>query len=215
MIFLKVLKKIVVFLFFGIAGYLAIAVILSLLPTHPVDLECEPNHTIYITTNGVHLDIVIPTEYLNKKLPTQLQVLPNTKYLAFGWGDKQFYLNTPTWSDLTFPVAFRAVFLRSETAMHVTRYRNQYRSWIPLNICSNQLEEMNQYIRNSFETDDNGNIIQLNVKGYGYNDHFYEANGSFSLFTTCNIWVNKALKEIQVKTSVWSPFDFGVLYHLR
>ncbi|MFW6275131.1 MAG: TIGR02117 family protein [bacterium] len=214
MILIKVLKKIIVFIFFGIAGYLAVAVILSLLPTHPADLDCQKNYTIYVNTNGVHIDIIIPKNHLDKNLATQLQVLPSTGYIAFGWGDKKFYLNTPDWSDLTFPVAFQALFLRSETAMHVTRYRNQYRSWKPIKICSSQLDELNQYISSSFETDDKGNIIKIDVNGYGYNDYFYEAKGSFSLFTTCNIWVNKALKEIQIKTSVWSPFDFGILYHL-
>jgi len=38
--------------------------------------------------------------------------------------------------------------------------------------------------------------------------------GSFSLIKTCNIWVNKALKETGVPTSVWSPFDFCILYYL-
>jgi len=41
-----------------------------------------------------------------------------------------------------------------------------------------------------------------------------KTTGSFSLFNTCNVWVNKALKVTGIETSVWSPFDFGVLHHL-
>ncbi|MDH5604732.1 MAG: DUF2459 domain-containing protein, partial [Cyclobacteriaceae bacterium] len=50
---------------------------------------------------------------------------------------------------------------------------------------------------------------------YGYNDRFYDSRGYYTLFNTCNTWVNEALKHAEVITSVWSPFDFGVLYHLR
>lgn len=31
-------------------------------------------------------------------------------YIAFGWGDKGFYLDTPTWADLKFSTAFKAAF---------------------------------------------------------------------------------------------------------
>ena len=55
---------------------------------------------------------------------------------------------------------------------------------------------------------------KLDVEGYNSYDSFFEAKGSFSFYRTCNIWVNKALKVIGVKTSIWSPFDFGVLHHL-
>ena len=199
----------------AVAVYLLMAVLLSLLPTHPPELECEKNTEIFISTNGVHLDIILPVGYLNDELIRQLELSSETNYVAFGWGDKQFYLQTPQWSDLTIPVAFRAVFLKSESAMHVTRYRNSFRSWFPLHLCPDQLNELKSYINDSFEVNSDGDIIPLQAKGYSYNDTFYEAKGSFSLFITCNVWVNKALKEIDVQTAVWSPFDFGVLHHLR
>jgi hypothetical protein len=70
-----------------------------------------------------------------------------------------------------------------------------------------------KYLSNSFKKDD-GKIQKIDIDGYAYNDSFYDANGSFSIFKTCNIWVNKALKEANIETSVWSPFDIGILYHL-
>lgn len=45
-------------------------------------------------------------------------------YLAIGWGDKGFYLNTPTWADLKFSTAFKAAFGLSKPAMHATFYRD-------------------------------------------------------------------------------------------
>lgn len=44
-------------------------------------------------------------------------------YIAFGWGDKGFYLDTPTWADLKFSTAFKAAFWMGQSAMHTTYYR--------------------------------------------------------------------------------------------
>ncbi|HOB24230.1 MAG TPA: DUF2459 domain-containing protein, partial [Kaistella sp.] len=41
---------------------------------------------------------------------TTLSKRTDFKYLAIGWGDKGFYLDTPTWADLKFSTAFKAAF---------------------------------------------------------------------------------------------------------
>ena len=48
---------------------------------------------------------------------------------------------------------------------------------------------------------------------YGKNDAFYEANGSYSLFHTCNTWANNGLKACGQKACFWTPFDSGIFYH--
>lgn len=194
--------------------YFLSAVLLSFLKTHPPKLNCIPNNEIFITTNGVHLDIIVPVEKLDYYFKEKLGVLPHTKYISFGWGDKDFYINTPEWKDLTFKTAFKALFLKSETAMHVAFYTNTHRSWKILSLCESQLVTLNKYIENSFRETENGKLQKSAFPGYFENDLFYDAKGSFSLFNTCNIWVNRGLKKADVKTSVWSPFDLGVLYHL-
>jgi len=98
--------------------------------------------------------------------------------------------------------------------MHVTCYQGSYQSWKRLSLCNSQLKLLNSYIENSFAKTENGNLIKLNVDGYYNYDSFFEAKGSFSFYKTCNIWVNKAMKIIGVKTSIWSPFEFGIMLHL-
>ena len=210
----KLLKIALVFLVSATVIYFTAAVILSLLKTHPPDLNCAADQEIFITTNGVHLDIVLPVENVASEFLNQLEILPGTKYVSFGWGDREFYINTPEWKDLTFKTAFKALFLKSETAMHITCYSTSYSSWRNFKICPSQLDLLNKTIEKSFSKNENGSFKKLAVPGYYQSDFFYEATGSFSLFNTCNVWVNKALKEIGVPTSVWSPFDFGVLHHL-
>jgi len=156
----------------------------------------------------------LPVKNIDTEFLKMLEILPQTKYVAFGWGDKQFYINTPEWKDLTIKTAFKALFLKSETAMHVTCYRNSFARWRKIKLCSSQLDSLNGYIEKSFQKNTNGSLQKIAVSGYNETDAFYAAKGSFSLFKTCNIWVNKALKVSGVETSVWSPFDLGVLYHL-
>lgn len=209
------LLKITVFVLLGlIVIYFLTAAFLSYLPAVPENANCEPDHTIYITSNGVHLDIVLPVANIDESFLSQLHVSANTQFVAFGWGDKNFYAKTPEWSDLTFPVAFKALFLKSEPAMHVTRYHQTYEHWRKVNLCTHQIDSLNHYIENSFEKTETGALQKTDFPGYYNSDNFYEAKGSFTLFKTCNVWTNKALKQTGIKTSVWSPFHFGVLYHL-
>ena len=42
------------------------------------------------------------------------------RYIAIGWGDKGFYLDTPTWADLKFSTAFKAAFWLGNSAIHTT-----------------------------------------------------------------------------------------------
>lgn len=210
----KILKKVLAALVGAIVLYFAVALLLSYLPTHPPGKNCLPEHKIFVSTNGVHLDIILPVENLDDILRSQLNIPTRVRYVSFGWGDKNFYVNTPQWSDLTFPVAFKALFLKSESAMHVTRYQRNYTHWKKVELCRHQLNSLNSYIEDSFEKTETGELQKMDYPGYTDDDSFYEAKGSFTLFKTCNVWTNNALKKIEVTTSVWSPFDFGVLYHL-
>src|SRR5690606_22158956 len=86
--------------------------------------------TIYILTNGVHTDIVCPIQSeiinWNEIVPFEntLSQRNDSEFVAFGWGDKGFYLDTPTWADLKFSTAFKAAFWLGDSAMHVTFYNN-------------------------------------------------------------------------------------------
>ncbi len=212
--FFKLVKTVFLVFVSLIVIYFIAALILSVVKTRPPVQDCNEKKELFITTNGVHLDIIIPMELLNPDFSRNLETLPGTKYVSFGWGDRNFYINTPEWKDLTFPTAFNALFLKSKTAMHVTCLQQKYSGWEPFYLCPERLGDLHFYIENSFLRNENGTFIKIPVQGYYGFDFFYEAKGSFSLFKTCNVWVNNALKTAGFETSVWSPFDWGVLYHL-
>lgn len=211
---LKLTKRILLFFFSFVALYLLIAWICSNIVTTPKEFGVNKNKIIYASSNGVHTDLIIPIESIHKNIIKNLQLKPNTKYVAFGWGDKGFYLDTPTWGDLTFSTAFKAVFLNSDTAMHITEYPKISNKWVKVNVCTPQVEILNDSFSNTFQIGINNNFLKIEGHSYGNNDAFYEAKGSYSCLKTCNTWTNQVLKKAEIKTAIWTPFYSGILKHL-
>lgn len=211
---IRMALKAIAFFIALIIGYLLIGTALSLIGTRPEPVVCKDRKEIFLVSNGLHLDIVIPVDLLEKKFLEELDLPPRTRYLSFGWGDRAFYLQTPTWNELRPGVALRALFLQTDAAMHLTHYFRRADSWHGLYLCEEQLTALLAYISDSFARDSDQAFIENEGAGYMSYDKFYEANGRFHVFRTCNDWVNRGLKKAKVRTSVWSPFDFGVLYHV-
>jgi uncharacterized protein (TIGR02117 family) len=59
-----------------------------------------------------------------------------------------------------------------------------------------------------------GKLAKLDQPGYGSNDFFYRATGSYHLFHTCNAWTGDALREAGVKVSWWTPLESSVFFFL-
>lgn len=213
-IFLKYFFRIV----FGLLGiivlYFMVAIVLSYIPSDMEAVAGEKNQTFYLQSNGTHLDIVLPVPAIDSVLLRKLQIPENTKYVSFGWGNKEFYFNVPEWKDLSIGLAFRAVFMQLEAAQHVRYLKRKKEDWTIVYVAPSQLKQLNDFIQNSFVEKENS-FVQCKCSGYSDNDCFYDAKGNYSCINTCNVWVNDALKEASVNTSVWSPFHFGVLHHLE
>lgn len=191
--------------------YIIISLILS-----SITIDIKQNNEslkkrIFLRTNGIHLDIVIPIKNVDSLVLFGIKHNENEKYLSFGWGDENFYINTPTWEDLTFSNAFKALFLKSSTLIHVTRHKQKNSDWIEIKISESELQKLNNYLLNTFKTNENGMKIILKNQGYFSMDDFYKAKGSYSIFNTCNSWVNSAFKESGLKSCLWTPFDFGLM----
>ena len=198
--------------------YGASAFILSGITIHK-EATVNPTIAIYIKTNGVHTDIVVPVknDYIDwsKEIKYSNTVAKDTtmQWLAMGWGDKGFYLQTPTWADLKMSTAFKAAFALSSTAIHATFYRslpeNQFCKKIM--ITPEQYVRLADYILNSLQQDSTGHAMYIAANAnYNNNDAFYEATGHYSLFKTCNSWANTALKVSGQKCCLWTAFDTGI-----
>ncbi len=206
----KVVKWVAYFLLIPIA-YLLVSLVLSSITVERKSKHPVLKKSIYLVTNGIHLDIVIPKNDIDNTLLTGLRQQPTNQYFAFGWGDEDFYLNTQYLKDLTVQNAVNALFLKSPTLMHVTRYNNKQPDWVEIKISETELDALNLYIQNTFQLNENDMKIILENKGYSSTDDFYKAKGSYSAVNTCNTWVNSGFKQTGLKASLWTPFDFGLI----
>lgn len=221
---LKLILGLVATLLGAVVLYVGVGLLLSIIPVNTQTPRATEGVAVYITTNGVHADFTVPVvtaqhnwhDYLD---PAEYRgVNRSFEYIAFGWGDKGFYLQTPQWSDLTPSTAIHALFLPSPTAMHVTYYRRapgtgENSRLLYLN--QGQYQKLVEYIQASFEKGADGSPLLIADAGYTAYDNFYEAEGSYTLLYTCNNWVNEGLKKIGVRAALWSPFDWGIMYQLK
>lgn len=201
--------------------YLLMAFVLSRIRVDK-EMTSANDVVIYILTNGVHTDLVMPVKNPQIDWSTEIK-FHNTaskdslmEYVALGWGDKGFYLETPTWADLKFSTAFKAAFSLSTSAIHATFYKNmkEGETCKKISISKEQYSRLIKFIKNSFRTNSSGNFIHIVTNAnYGKDDAFYEANGSYNLFHTCNTWANNGLKTCGQKACLWTPFDTGIFYH--
>ena len=179
---------------------------------------------IYIYTNGVHTDIVMPVKNdiqdWSAKVPFSDTKSKKTDYhfIGIGWGDKGFYLDTPTWADLKFSTAFKAAFWLSESAMHCSYYQKmtEAEDCKKIMISKNQYKKLVNFVDAKFDKDSNGSYQFIPTKAvYGDNDAFYDAKGKYSFLNTCNTWANNALKASSQKAAFWTPSDYGIFLHYK
>lgn len=220
--FLKFTGRFILSILAFIILYLLVAFIVAHIPVNS-NPEKSNDVTIFINSNGVHTDILVPIKneikdwsrdilYSHTKSKDSIM-----KYIAFGWGDKGFYLDTPEWSDLKTSTALKAAFYLGTSAMHTQFYNNvkEDEECVKVIISKKDYKDLISYIEDSFALDENNRVQWIPNRSYGQNDAFYEAHGKYSLFYTCNTWANNALKAGNQKAALWTPYDKWIFYHYQ
>jgi len=136
-------------------------------------------------------------------------------HVAIGYGARDFYLNTPTWADLSIRTAIRSMAGGDTPLVHVEHVdRPQREDWQrPIRLTSDQYRRLAAYVRSSFKLDEDGAPIHV-PGGYTPADTFYEGDGHFSMFFNCNAWTGAALRAGGVRMGLWTPFEQSVMWRL-
>lgn len=207
--------------FFGfLLAFWCFAMILSRIGVGPLasDESGEEHTTVYITSNGVHTDVVVPLANTYVNWPHELglndSVLTDSVYthLAIGWGDKGFFLETKDWGDLKLSVALKAAFHLGSSAMHLVQRPEPDTSdkqTIRLSLSPKQYKALIAFVKSSFSKS-NGNYQPILTHNYGNRNYFFEAKRSYGLTYTCNSWTNSALKSCGQRACVWTAFKDGI-----
>ena len=205
----------------AVAIYLLAALVLGVIPVGG-SREDSGSIEVFVRSNGIHADLVVPMVAGGIDWRTRLPVAALhpiagvTKDLAFGWGDRGFYLTTPTWSDLRVATAFRALTGLDRTVLRVEA--------VPIPVPDPAMREVRlsparyralaAFITAAIRVGDDGGPIVIPGAHYDAHDIFLDANGHYSIFETCNEWTRQALAGAGVRVPVWSPFEQALFYQL-
>jgi uncharacterized protein (TIGR02117 family) len=202
--------------------YMLAALVGGLVPANAGWKQPRRGIMIFVETNGVHTWIVMPAvrpemdwRWLAPARDIKQPSLAGD-HVAIGYGNRDFYLNTPAWKDLTLRRALGAAFGNGPSLIHVYHERDPAprADRRPIILTSAQYRHLAAYVAGSFAIGADLRTIPLTGRGYGASDVFYEARGRYNLFNTCNEWSGAALRKAGVRTGVWTPFSQSIMWRL-
>ena len=183
------------------------------------DKKASPQMAIYLSTNGMHTDFVMPIQSeiidWSKEIKFGDTKSKDTvqQFVAIGWGNAGFFIDVPDWDHVKPSIAFRAAFGLSPSAMHATFLKEigDGDKVVRIELSKAQYKLLVDFIEKYFTKDSNGNFINIPTENtYGENDSFYKAKGRYNLFFTCNTWTNDALAAAHLRHCLWTPFQKGI-----
>jgi uncharacterized protein (TIGR02117 family) len=202
------------------ALYLLAALVGGLIPVNASWREPDDGITIYLASNGIHVDLVLPAnaqglDWRPLVPKSDFASVPvDASWVAFGAGERRVYLETPTWSDLSPKTAIIAL-TGGERVMHVEWVRDPTYSARAIRLTPEQYRRLWAGIRAGFALDADGKPIKIDHPGYGERDAFYHGVGKANAIHTCNQWVADRLRIAGVEAPLWSPFVQALVWRYR
>ncbi|NBA95729.1 DUF2459 domain-containing protein [Pseudomonas sp. R5(2019)] len=151
--------------------------------------------SFYVVNHGLHTGLVIAARPdLLQALPALAEAFGDGDFVEFGWGDEHFY-RAP---QATLSLALRALFGSTATVLHVVKIVGDPRrsfaasEVIEVRVTEDGYRRLLAFVVGTFTRSAAGTLAALGPGLYG-ESRFYQAEGSYSLFYTCNTWVAEAL----------------------
>ena len=210
---------------YAVLSSLALLAICALIPrkwSYYPKTDCDLK--ICIANTGIHSNIIVPTEnnvfdwhkYLSIDAIT-IEPAKDYNYLSFGWGDRDFYMLTPTLANVKFSTTFKALFFpNNQSVLYVQGYQE-----IPDNldvkcvkVSKTDYLHLIEFIQATFQVDAKGRIIRIG-NGHTANAGFYAAVGSYSILRDCNSWTAEGLRKADVNTPLWDGLSSAIMWQLR
>ena len=164
-------------------------------PLQQVSPDSEKKNTLYLVGHGWHTSIVIPVAAIPEQLLPVRQFYDKYEYIELSWGDEDFFKS----NEFQVGLLLKAALLPTASVMHVVGFNGQVMDYFPtsevirLPLAEQNLLMLCEFISNSFDYDQQGEMVNLGPGLYG-DSHFYQAHEKYYLPKTCNVWTAKALQ---------------------
>jgi uncharacterized protein (TIGR02117 family) len=201
-----------------LVAFMLAAWIGSALPRNSAWRETGPDTPgsvpIMIETNGVHTQIVMPLASPLKDwrgdFPAADLPQPNRPYthVSVSWGEREVFLDTPTWADLS-PLDAVHALAGGDGLLHVAHYVRPAPDE-DARVIRLRPAEYRRLVR-AVERQVRPRVARAVHRGYADYDVFYDAPDSYHLGNTCNQWTSDTLAEAGVRVGRWTPFAGGVM----
>ncbi len=168
---------------------------------------------ILVINNGVHADLVLPLNEPSFPWRDRLKEAdfpifdPENRYAIFGWGNRQFYMETRTWDDIKISNVMYAFAGMGDTVVHVELCRDL--AWATqrsrlIRLSPDQFQRLSEHLLSTFHKQANGELSPIPDRHYGNSDAFYVGLGHYHLFRTCNVWAGSGLAKAGVRVGYWT-----------
>lgn len=183
--------------------------------------EADCNFTVYVTGDHFHTNLIVPVktavfDWSNRvELGALRGEVIQAQYLQFGWGDRIFYAETPSWEKMDLLSAARSLFYWQNAAAlfvkaHATLPQPAHEQTQCIRLSQADYLALTQFLQASFQRDGQGRSIPIRKDQNGQSG-FFAATGHYSLLKTCNSWTADGLRAANVNTPVWGGLAPAVL----
>ncbi len=198
-------------------------VVVGMMPVNN-DFEPTPNGVeVLFISDPLHAGIMVPIEHdvmdWREHFPVRCFAgdTAHATHVLFGWGDRAFCIETPTWADMKFSTTLRALFWPTDSSLRVSLLQpddSPYQARA-VSISADQYRRLTDYISASFLRDAAGQtFVQIPGAAHGRNDAFFESRDTYQAANNCNNWIGGAMKHCGIRTAWYTPLPKSMFAYL-
>ena len=169
----------------------------------------------YVIDHGIHTAVVVDAAPLAARLGLSDTLFGRFNFIEIGRGDAGFYQAEQE----TFSVTLKALFLSTPAVLHLSAYNRSPAKKFPLSktvvirLSKPAMEKLFDAIASDFKLAQ-GRAIEL-APGRDNDSRFFQSNGSYHLFYTCNNWTADVMEQADYPIKHrWSFFASSVMKQL-
>jgi uncharacterized protein (TIGR02117 family) len=185
--------------------------------------DCE--YCVCAVQFGYHSALILPIETTAFSWRDSLETvapdgvsLSSIRYLGFGWGERQWYVNPPTDDKIFHKLleSARALLLPNRAVLKVERYAEfpTQQQTKCIGVTPARYLQLVSFIQQSFQRDAQ-NQIRYIAEDQVYPASFYEATGTYSLLNNCNHWTAHSLRLAGADTPLWPAHAAAIIWLLQ